>query len=39
MFNHAAELAIHIRISTKETKAEIKTHPVIKEAEISMSSI
>ena len=33
MFNLTAELVMPIRIPTKESKAEIETHPVTPEAE------
>ena len=33
MFNPTAELVMPIRIPTKESKAEIETHPVTPEAE------
>ena len=35
MFNSATELAMHIGIPTKETKAEIDTQPVIAKPKIS----
>ena len=38
-FNSTAELAVPIRIPTKEAKAEIETHPVTAEAKISKCSI
>ena len=38
-FYHTAKLKIPIRIKTKETKAEIETHPVTTEAKISKCSI
>ena len=39
IFHPTAELVIPIRIPNKETKAEIETHPVTREAKISKFSI
>ena len=39
IFNTIAELIIPIKISSKETKAEIEMHPVIVEAKIRTCSI
>ena len=39
MFNPTAEFAIPTKISTKEAKAEMKTHPVTEEMKINQCSI
>ena len=39
IFNPTAKLVFPIRTPTKEAKAEIKTHPVTAEAQISKFSI